>query len=306
MRSKVRSSSIRTFAFKSRLYITFSTLTMNKDWTSKEVKLIVEDYFDMLLQELSHSTYNKSAHRQQLLPLLEDRNEGSIEFKHRNISAALTNMGLPSIKGYKPLFNYQKELLENEIAKYISKNRPNLELKFEQFADEIIVGKSGLPVNYNSVLDSAPDPTELNEGEPLYKPVKINFLEKEQNNRRLGELGEKFVLEFEKVRLINAGKVNLSDKIEWVSKKIGDGTGYDILSKNVNGTDRFIEVKTTKLSKTTPIYLSKNELRFSEQKGSDFFLYRVFDFAKNPKLFIKQGNYKNFCQLQPQVYKGFF
>ena len=142
--------------------------------------------------------------------------------------------------------------------------------------------------------------------EPSYKPIKTNFLEKEQNNRNLGEQGEALIIEFEKWRLQKAGKDNLADKIEWVSKDLGDGTGFDILSKNNNGTDRYIEVKTTKLTKETPIYFSRNEWMFAQLKERDFFLYRVFNFAENPQLFIKQGQYENFCKLQPQSFKGYF
>lgn len=215
-------------------------------------------------------------------------------------------MGLPYINGYLPSTNYQKELLEKGISAYINNHRNLLESKFEKFTEEIAVSESRMPVNYDKILEDAPDTSEVNEEEPLYRPVKTNFLEKEQNNRTLGELGEKFVLEFEKTRLSNAGKVNLAEKIEWVSKEEGDGLGYDILSRNLNGTDRYIEVKTTKLSKSTPIFLSKNELSFSRKKSSDFYLYRVFNFVKDPKLFIMQGEYESFCKLQPQVYKGFF
>ena len=36
-----------------------------------------------------------------------------------------------------------------------------------------------------------------------------------------------------------------AEKIDWVSQRCGDGTGYDILSFEENDTARFIEVKTT-------------------------------------------------------------
>ena len=127
-----------------------------------------------------------------------------------------------------------------------------------------------------------------------------------QNNRLLGEAGEDLILKYEKWRLIEAGKMSLADKIEWVSKEQGDGAGFDILSKNTNGTDRYIEVKTTKLSKETPIYLSRTELSFATLKQKDFFLYRVFNFDTSPQFFVKNGKYESFCQLQPQTFKGYF
>jgi hypothetical protein len=134
--------------------------------------------------------------------------------------------------------------------------------------------------------------------------VKINYLEKEQHNQVLGAGGEQFVLDYEKWRLAKAGKKKLADEIKWISKDVGDGTGYDILSKNEDGSHRFIEVKTTKLSKETPIYLTATEIAFAAQHEPHFYLYRVFNFNAAKKLFIHQGNYERFCHLVPLTYKG--
>jgi hypothetical protein len=114
------------------------------------------------------------------------------------------------------------------------------------------------------------------------------------------------VFEYEKWRLSNEGRENLADKVEWVSKEKGDGAGFDILSKNVNGTDRYIEVKSTKLSKESPFFLSANELMFASSKGKDFFLYRVYHLNSNPKVFFRNGIYENFAVLKPETYKAYF
>lgn len=277
------------------------------DWTKEEVALIIADYFAMLQQEISREKYNKTTHRNLILPKLNSRSEGSVEFKHQNISAVLAKFGTPFIKGYKPRYNYQ-QLLEEGVLSYLEHNISALEKGFQNFSDEIVTSNKFNAINFENLLDTEePKSSIVDEPEPSYKPIKINFLEREQNNRSLGESGEKLVFEFEKWRLRNAGKDNLADKIEWISKDLGDGTGYDILSKNNNGTDRFIEVKTTKLTKETPIFFSRNEWQFAKAKGKDFFLYRVFNFVEKPKIFIKQGEYKNICTLlQPQSFKGFF
>jgi hypothetical protein len=277
---------------------------MNNDWSKEEVQSIVEDYFNMLNRELNHEGYNKTQHRRSLLTLLNQRSEASVEFKHQNISAALVNMGLPFIKGYKPRFNYQKQMLEKIISDFVSQNRFSLEPEFEKFSTEKIIPK--VEINFEKVLVDEPITSQVNEDEPTYRPMKINYLEKEQNNRSLGEAGEEFVISYEKWRLKKVGKIGLADKIEWISRERGDGAGYDILSKNENGTDRYIEVKTTKLSKETPIYLTKTELSFASLKEKNFFLYRVFNFDSSPELFMKNGKYESFCQLQPQTFKGFF
>lgn len=279
---------------------------MSNDWTKDEVKHIVRDYFDMLRRELTHQAYNKTEHRKYLMSLLNKRSKGSIEFKHANISAVLINMGLPYINGYKPRFNYQKKILEKEITDFVVENKLPLEQEFEQFASELILPATGTDINFSTMMSEEPVISKVSVTEPIYKPIKTNYLEREQNNRSLGEMGEELIVRYEKWRLIEAGKNNLADKVEWISKDKGDGTGFDILSKNTNGTDRYIEVKTTKLSKETPIYLTKNELSFASLKESEFYLYRVFNFAATPQFFIKNGKYEGFCQLQPQTFKGFF
>ena len=61
-----------------------------KDWSEQEVGLIVADYFTMLEKELLGKPYSKTEHRRSLAPKLGGRSDGSIEFKHANISAVLT------------------------------------------------------------------------------------------------------------------------------------------------------------------------------------------------------------------------
>ena len=61
--------------------------------------------------------------------------------------------------------------------------------------------------------------------------VKINYLEKEQQNTALGKKGEELALAFERNLLILAGKEALAEKVEWVSENLGDGLGFVILSQ---------------------------------------------------------------------------
>ena len=60
-----------------------------RDWTEQEVRPIVADYFAMLEAELQGEPYKKSEHRKALIPLLAGRSDGSVEFKHQNISSVL-------------------------------------------------------------------------------------------------------------------------------------------------------------------------------------------------------------------------
>ncbi len=88
------------------------------DWSDLEVEQIVSDYFSMLGDEIAGIPYNKTEHRIKITPLLNNRSEGSVEFKHQNISAVLAQLGLPWIQGYKPRYNYQSVLVKNCIEVY--------------------------------------------------------------------------------------------------------------------------------------------------------------------------------------------
>src|SRR5580698_3917496 len=99
----------------------------NDDWRDDELDLIVADYFAMLAADLSKEHYVKSHHRTVLMDRI-NRNNGSIEFKHQNISAVLDEFGLPWIPGYKPRSNYQKSALPGAIERYLTEHRAILEL----------------------------------------------------------------------------------------------------------------------------------------------------------------------------------
>ena len=144
------------------------------------------------------------------------------------------------------------------------------------------------------------------ESEPIYNrnPIKINYLEREQRNRNLGAFGEELVIEYEKWDLIRKGKEKFSEQIRWISKEEGDGAGFDILSKDLNGKDKYIEVKTTKLGKETPFYFSRNELLFSQEHAEQYNLYRLFNFENDVKMLIRNGGLYSICNTTPINYKG--
>lgn len=278
---------------------------MSNNWTKYEVEYIVREYFQMLTSEINNKPYSKTESRNKLKYYLNNRSDGSIEFKHQNISAILIKYGIPYIIGYKPRSNYQK-ILEDEVLKYLSKNT-KIDLLFDEFCETEPV-KINLDINFSKLIENPPNSSIIEEPEVAYNPKikKVNYLEREQRNRKLGELGEELVIEFEKWRLIKNNKEKYVDKIEWISKEQGDGAGFDILSRNDNGTDRYIEVKTTKLGKLTPIYFTKNELKFSQRESEQFYLYRVFQFNKNSRMFITNGSIDRTCKIEPISYIGRF
>ncbi|NYR09202.1 DUF3578 domain-containing protein [Psychrobacter sp. BI730] len=138
-----------------------------------------------------------------------------------------------------------------------------------------------------------------------FTPKKIDFISKAKNQKKLGYAGELIVLKYEKDLLEKEGKPNLARKIKHISQEEGDGAGYDILSFDLHGNEKYIEVKTTRLNSETQFHLTDNELEFSKKEASNYYLYRVYDFdiqENKAKFYILHGDLTNIISLKPQNY----
>ncbi|GEM56491.1 hypothetical protein B0A58_09350 [Flavobacterium branchiophilum NBRC 15030 = ATCC 35035] len=147
-------------------------------------------------------------------------------------------------------------------------------------------------------LDLVPAPKNgLNTKDRSFKPFKnVDFIKNELENKRLGFLGELFVIKNEKDILNSYGRKDLADLVEHSSEIHGDGLGYDILSFDINGDKKYIEVKTTRSEINRPFYLTKNEIEFSKINKDNYYLYRLFDFDTNL-------NIGKFYKLKGDLYK---
>jgi hypothetical protein len=275
------------------------------DWTRIEVEAIVADYLQMLTLELLGQKFNKTEHRRNLQRNLVDRSEGSIEFKHGNISAALIEMGFPYLQGYKPRANYQS--LVGEVLAHQIKDK----LVLDQAALAVVQTLAVVPTgaDFSKVRTEAPKKSnEVKESSvlPLFRAVKRDYLEREARNQSLGLAGEEFVAQFEHWRLLELGEKKLAERVEHVSRSRGDGLGYDVLSFDSNGRERFIEVKTTTFGRETPFFVSRGELALSKIADEQFHLYRLFEFRKTPKLFDLRGALETHCVLDPVSYRASF
>jgi Domain of unknown function (DUF3883) len=277
-----------------------------EDWRRDEVELIVSDYLAMLLQELAGQPFNKTAHRRLLQQRLPARSEGSIEFKHANISAVMLDMGYPYIRGYQPRSNFQRDLLVDVVQQFVSHHRQLDEITLSA------VERPAVPAahaDYARVHSDAPQAEHtVRETSPSYlrSPVKRDYFALEAQNRSLGAAGELFALDFERWRLIQQGSGQLADRVRHVSVDEGDGLGYDIHSFERDGQDRFIEVKTTSFGERTPFYVSANEARFARDHAERFRLYRLFDFRAAPRLFELTGPIEQHCLLDAVTYRASF
>ncbi len=268
------------------------------DWTDREIDLIVADYFAMRQKEFAGEPYVKTQHNAALQEQI-GRSKGSIEFKHQNISAVLMQLCEPWIPGYKPAINFQRALVEG----------------VERFLDKTVLPA----IEPQNRLELADSPIIFVEQAPAFTPganpppdhvarlvQKFDPAARDARNRSLGERGEELTLRSEHARLRAEGRDDLARKVRWVSKEDGDGAGYDILSFDTSGKERFLEVKTTNGHSKTPFYISANEKSFADETSDRFRLFRLYDFAKEPKAFKIQPPLESHLNLETATYKARF
>lgn len=146
----------------------------------------------------------------------------------------------------------------------------------------------------------------LHNDEKIFK--KIDFDRENKINRKIGERGESVVMRAEKELLSDIGLKKLVNKVTQKSKE-SDSYGYDILSFDKNGIEKFIEVKSTrKKSSNSNVYfaISSNEYRHAV-KIDNYYIYIVFEAdtikPKIFKLYKPFNKSNNIIKVEPKSYK---
>src|ERR1017187_1861804 len=266
-------------------------------WQDDELDVIVADYFAMLAADLSGRPYVKSRHSAVLMAQI-GRTHRSVEFKHQNISAVLDELGMPWIPGYKPKRNYQNAIF-NAIDRYLTAHPAIL---------EAAQNLSPLPPLPADIFVAPPTP---NANEPIPERLrrlvqKFDPVERDQRNRSLGRAGEEFVVEVERRHLTTATPSDLARKIRWIAAEEGDGAGYDVLSFDPTGRELLLEVKTTNGSARTPFFLSWNERQLAVERPTDWRIYRVHLFARDPHIFTIAPPLEQAVHLRPESWRASF
>jgi hypothetical protein len=267
---------------------------MAGDWTEAENRAIVDDYLVMLALECEGTSYSKTEHRNVLIELMGGtRSPGSIERKHQNISAVMLQLGLPYIKGYKPLPNLQ-DALRTEVTRRLE-------------ADPVWLAKlqpqrlSPAEVRFAAPLRQIAVP----EMPPEAHGRKVDYGLLQEESKRVGDRGEEFVFNFEKATLEREGRADLAADVRWDAREIGDGTGYDIRSFSLDGRLRYIEVKTTKLGALTPFYITSAELDFGRRHHGEYAIYRVFNVDGDaPEFYLLEGDLDTLLAVEPVTYRA--
>jgi hypothetical protein len=185
-----------------------------RNWTDEELDLIVADYFAMLDDEAVGKAYSKAEHNR-ILQRHVGRSQGSIEFKHQNISAVLLELGLPRIVAYLPAANYQKTIIP-AIDRHLSKHP--VALHPERIVEELAERQGLFVAAPPPLLPIAPRKADMERLVRKFNPVERDF-----RNRRLGHDGEELVFHHERQRLIHQDRPDLAKKIRWISEELVTG-----------------------------------------------------------------------------------
>jgi len=128
------------------------------------------------------------------------------------------------------------------------------------------------------------NPTSNNRG--ASEKAKPDYEDEARKLKKLGDRGEKVVMDLEIRKLQEAGRKDLAKKVERVSLT-SDSFGYDILSFEMDGTEKYIEVKATRAKVgSANFFFTANELREAKQ-SKNYFIYMVYDVVSvSPKVWV--------------------
>lgn len=276
-----------------------------EDWSDGEVRATVQAYFEMLRRDAECLPYVKAEFNAEVRTKLRSRSKAAVELKFQNISAVLDSLGLPFIPGYKPRGHAQL-LLRKVTQQWLDQHAQDL----EQVVDALQQSTPASEQRFMARLVEPPVCIEiLRIGNPAPRsrlPRKVDYAVRDEANRELGRRGEQWALAFEQRRLRDEHLGELFDRVDWVSDRLGDGAGFDILSFDAATEPRYIEVKTTNAGHESAFVLSHNELTFSREVGPRFALYRLFEFRRSPALYILRGDVSQHVYLSPIDYRASF
>jgi hypothetical protein len=173
------------------------------------------------------------------------RSKGSIEYKFQNVSAVLRDLSHPFVSGYKPAVNYQDSLTQS-VLRALSRTPSVAEAALMMFTASPPPTSA---TDFHWREETAPVIEFGEAARRTRRAIKTDFVQLDAANRHLGRAGELAVVGRERQLLSAMGRQDLSRRVEHVSDTQGDGLGYDVLSFEADGTEKFIEVKTTKQGK---------------------------------------------------------
>ncbi len=177
---------------------------------------------------------------------------------------------------YTSFKNPNDEIKENKLSKelkrYKEKDFPPIEKLKIKFVD-LVTGNS----------DSKPNSNKRT-------PAKLDYSNRSKSNKRIGDRGEQIVFKAEKDFLIKNGKTKLAKILDKVSET-DDTLGYDLISYDLEGNKKYIEIKTTlKPIGESNIFITSHEISKALEQ-TNYFIYIVYEAgSEEPKIWKIEGD----------------
>lgn len=186
----------------------------------------------------------------------------------------------------------------------------------EKYLEKIVNDENEVPV----VLSSE-DKLSISNNFPIIRKSRKNnnrqyirksdfetYIKDYQKKLDNGYIAEGLVYEYEKDKLINMGRKDLSEKVVWISREYGDGFGYDIKSYEiVDGLAKeiYIEVKSSSSGLSSDFEMSSNEYKFAMEHAHDnsFKIYRISKRQGKNIGYIIENNLIDDFVIEPSSYK---
>lgn len=185
------------------------------------------------------------------------------------------------------------------------------EIKQFDVADISTVTFDPVPIPVVPKKTNAPS-TRGSQSASSRKGKKVNYVVRQKNLKKIGDLGEKLAVEAEKRRLVFEGRSDLAALVEHVSVTQGDGLGYDIKSfercEDGSYRPKYIEVKATTGGKSKPFDISENEVEVSAELGDQYSIYRFFGLHNQTtavKFYEIRGAVAEHFELKPTTYRAY-
>ncbi|MGD8688779.1 MAG: DUF3883 domain-containing protein, partial [Gammaproteobacteria bacterium] len=253
--------------------------------------LLTHDYLSLLLEDVERGEADAAAFLQRLRERFSERNPDDLRLAAREVSTILCEMGLPFLASFPPVAGHSPTLAR-AVEGFVGTNPDWVDRLWLPF-DSASADLPDRLVDPKAVHQPAP---EREKGQDVWTPRRseasggyADFVLREASDWGLQAAGVRFALAFESARLRDLGAADRAEAIEVASGVGQAGLGYDLKVPEPGGGHRLISVKTTSYGARFPFLVSTAELACSHSNREAFHLYRVYDFARSPRLFILQG-----------------
>ena len=280
-----------------------------QDWSARRSRPHRRRLLPMLGAELPGKPYSKAAHNRDLRPLLERPLEELRRVQAPEHQRRPRGPGAALHRGLQAGPQLPRSLLPQAVEAYLDRHPDFLEtLAAGRVLNPTAAPAVGEPAGRGLLRGAARTGSPARQGtgsrgcrggaggwtSPSGTP----------RNRSLGRLGEEFASRSSSGGWRRRpGRPGREGRVGGRDDRRRRGLRRPVL-RRARWLRAVLEVKTTGLGKYFPFYVTATEVRCSEDCPERFRLFRVFDFARNPRLYVVPGPLSRECRLEPVVYRA--